>query len=53
VGYMPELNVLCGIGDFSSQSDQPMTKHLVVEITRSEGAGAHIGSEGTGASQPT
>jgi anaerobic selenocysteine-containing dehydrogenase len=37
VGYMPELNVLCGIGDFSSQSDQPLTKHLVVEITRSEG----------------
>jgi len=37
VGYMPELNVLCAIGDFSSQSDQPLTKHLVVEIARSEG----------------
>jgi anaerobic selenocysteine-containing dehydrogenase len=32
-GYMPELNVLCPIGDFSSQSDQPLTKHLDVEIT--------------------
>ncbi len=37
-GYMPELNVLCGIGDFSSQSDQPLTKHLGVEIARSEAA---------------
>lgn len=32
-GYMPELNVLCGIADVSSQSEQPVTKHLVVEIT--------------------
>ena len=32
-GYMPELNVLCGIADFSSQSEQPITKHLVVEVT--------------------
>jgi molybdopterin-dependent oxidoreductase alpha subunit len=39
-GYMPELNVLCAIGDFSLQSDQPLTKHLAVEVTRSEGAGA-------------
>jgi molybdopterin-dependent oxidoreductase alpha subunit len=29
-GYMPELNVLCGIADVSTQSDQPVTKHLVV-----------------------
>jgi molybdopterin-dependent oxidoreductase alpha subunit len=35
VGYMPELNVLCPIGDFSPQSDQPLMKHLVVEIARS------------------
>ena len=28
-GYMPELNVLCAIGDYSTQSDQPITKHLV------------------------
>ena len=32
-GYMPELNVLCGIADFSTQSEQPVTKHLVVELT--------------------
>ncbi|MER5647088.1 FdhF/YdeP family oxidoreductase [Streptosporangium sp. NPDC002524] len=32
-GYMPELNLLCGIGDFSPQSGQPLTKHLTVEIT--------------------
>jgi anaerobic selenocysteine-containing dehydrogenase len=34
-GYMPELNVLCGIADYSSQSGQPVTKHLTVEITPS------------------
>jgi anaerobic selenocysteine-containing dehydrogenase len=34
-GYMPELNVLCGIADISTQSEQPVTKHLVVEITPS------------------
>ncbi|HEY2654216.1 MAG TPA: FdhF/YdeP family oxidoreductase [Solirubrobacteraceae bacterium] len=32
-GYMPELNVLCGIADFSTQSEQPVTKHLIVEVT--------------------
>src|SRR6201981_3797128 len=32
-GYMPELNVLCGIADFSTQTEQPVTKHLVVEVT--------------------
>ena len=32
-GYMPELNILCGIADVSSQSEQPVTKHLVVEVT--------------------
>jgi anaerobic selenocysteine-containing dehydrogenase len=32
-GYMPELNVLCGIADASTQSEQPVTKHLVVEVT--------------------
>ncbi len=30
---MPELNVLCGIADYSTQSGQPVTKHLEVEIT--------------------
>jgi len=34
-GYMPELNVLCGMADVSTQSQQPVTKHLVVEVTRS------------------
>jgi molybdopterin-dependent oxidoreductase alpha subunit len=34
-GYMPELNVLCGIADFSTQSEQPVTKHLVVEVAPS------------------
>src|SRR5215475_3446466 len=37
-GYMPELNVLCGIADVSSQSDQPVTKHLVVEVAKRAGA---------------
>jgi anaerobic selenocysteine-containing dehydrogenase len=32
-GYMPELNVLCGIADFSAESEQPLTKHLVVDVT--------------------
>ena len=31
-GYMPELNVLCGIGDFSTQSDQPLMKHQIVSV---------------------
>lgn len=34
-GYMPELNVLCAIGDYSTQSDQPIMKNLKVTITRS------------------
>ncbi len=32
-GYMPELNVLCAIGDFSTQSDQPLMKHQIVSVT--------------------
>ncbi|MGW6281315.1 FdhF/YdeP family oxidoreductase [Kribbella sp. NPDC055071] len=35
-GYMPELNLLCGIADVSTQSEQPITKHLVVEVTPSQ-----------------
>ena len=35
MGYMPELNVLCAIGDYSSQSDQPLMKHVPVEIVPS------------------
>jgi molybdopterin-dependent oxidoreductase alpha subunit len=34
-GYMPELNVLLGIADYSTQSAQPVMKHLTVEITPS------------------
>ncbi len=33
-GYMPELNVLAPIGDFSTQSEQPIFKELTVEVTR-------------------
>jgi hypothetical protein len=36
-GYMPELNVLCGIADYATDSDQPITKHLSVEISASTG----------------
>ena len=32
-GYMPELNVLCGIADVSTQSNQPVTKHLVGDVS--------------------
>ncbi|MFG2693423.1 FdhF/YdeP family oxidoreductase [Kitasatospora sp. NPDC048407] len=32
-GYMPEMNVLCALGDYSSQSDQPIMKHLNVVIS--------------------
>jgi molybdopterin-dependent oxidoreductase alpha subunit len=39
-GYMPELNVLCGIADYSAASGQPITKHLGVEVTPSLLAGA-------------
>jgi molybdopterin-dependent oxidoreductase alpha subunit len=39
-GYMPELNVLCGIADYSTASGQPVTKHLEVEVTRSRPSGA-------------
>ena len=37
-GYMPELNILCGIADYSAASEQPVTKHLVVEVTRASEA---------------
>ncbi|SOD91270.1 FdhF/YdeP family oxidoreductase [Streptomyces sp. Ag109_G2-15] len=31
-GYMPEMNVLCALGDYSTQSDQPLMKHVKVTI---------------------
>jgi molybdopterin-dependent oxidoreductase alpha subunit len=34
-GYMPELNVLCPIGDFSKESGQPVMKHVPIEVTLS------------------
>jgi len=36
LGYMPELNVLCSIGDYSEKSRQPMMKHIPIEVTRSQ-----------------
>ncbi len=36
IGYMPELNVLCAIGDYSAQSDQPLMKQVLIEVTPSE-----------------
>jgi molybdopterin-dependent oxidoreductase alpha subunit len=35
-GYMPEMNVLVGIKDYSVQSDQPLMKNLKVTIERSK-----------------
>ncbi|MFG2755206.1 FdhF/YdeP family oxidoreductase [Streptomyces wuyuanensis] len=32
-GYMPEMNVLCAIGDYSTQSAQPLMKHIRVTVT--------------------
>ena len=32
MGYMPEMNALCPIGDYSARSDQPLMKHVIVEI---------------------
>ncbi|MGV0678507.1 FdhF/YdeP family oxidoreductase [Mycolicibacterium fortuitum] len=34
-GYMPEMNVLCAIGDFSTQSDQPIMKNVRVRVSLS------------------
>ncbi|MGW4101230.1 FdhF/YdeP family oxidoreductase [Mycobacterium sp. NPDC004974] len=34
-GYMPEMNVLCAIGDYSTQSDQPIMKNVKVRVTLS------------------
>jgi hypothetical protein len=34
---MPALNILCGIADYSAESEQPVTKHLAVEITATPG----------------
>lgn len=34
-GYMPEMNVLCAIGDYSTQSDQPIMKNVKVRVSLS------------------
>jgi anaerobic selenocysteine-containing dehydrogenase len=39
-GYMPELNVLCPIGHYSEQSNQPLMKQLTVEIVPRAQAGS-------------
>ncbi|HEV8071692.1 MAG TPA: FdhF/YdeP family oxidoreductase [Planctomycetaceae bacterium] len=45
-GYMPELNVLCPIDDYSPQSDQPLMKHMVVEVTASRLPNASATTQG-------
>ena len=35
-GYMPELNILCGLDDYSRQSDQPLMKHQLVTLAPSQ-----------------
>lgn len=35
-GYMPEMNVLLGAGDFSTQSDQPLMKNIQVRVMRAD-----------------
>ncbi|MDX6743990.1 FdhF/YdeP family oxidoreductase [Actinocorallia sp. A-T 12471] len=42
VGYMPELNVLCAADDYSSQSDQPLMKHVLITLEPSR---AGVGAE--------
>ncbi|MGE3663693.1 MAG: FdhF/YdeP family oxidoreductase [Pseudonocardia sp.] len=34
MGYMPEMNELCPIGDYSTQSDQPVMKNVTVTIVK-------------------
>src|SRR5260221_13489905 len=36
MGYMPEHNVLCRIGDYSAQSHQRLMKHVVLKISPSK-----------------
>lgn len=38
-GYMPELNVLVGWSDYSTQSAQPLMKNLKVRVARSAATG--------------
>lgn len=34
-GYMPEMNALIGIADYSTQSDQPLMKNVAVRLVKS------------------
>ncbi|MET9328831.1 FdhF/YdeP family oxidoreductase [Tsukamurella sp. NPDC003166] len=34
-GYMPEMNALIGIADYSTQSDQPLMKNVAVRLAKS------------------
>jgi FdhD/NarQ family len=43
-GYMPKLNVLCALDDYSRGSGQPLTKHLIVEVVPSALPPASLGS---------
>jgi anaerobic selenocysteine-containing dehydrogenase len=36
MGYMPELNALLPVGDFSAKSRQPMMKHVLVEVRKED-----------------
>lgn len=29
---MPEMSVLCALGDYSTQSDQPIMKHVKITV---------------------
>ena len=35
-GYMPEMNSLCSIKDFSHQSEQPLFKDIIIEVVPAE-----------------
>lgn len=55
-GYMPEMNVLIGPADYSSQSDQPLMKNLKVRITVLDGkplVESRSADETTPPAQPT
>jgi molybdopterin-dependent oxidoreductase alpha subunit len=47
-GYMPELNVLCALADYSSQSDQPLQKHQIVSVRPSVDGAAAAEREASG-----
>lgn len=51
-GYMPELNVLIGIGDYSQQSAQPLMKHITVRVDPGASQAAAATAALTGAAAP-